>query len=93
MPVEFLADDKASAYGSSPATVSRAQLAEYFHLAADREALGSHRGDHNRLGFALQLCTVRFFRTFLVDPIDVRLSDKPGFPIVEACLTSRRSVA
>ena len=55
MSVEFLADDKASAYGSFPPTVSRAQLAEYFHLAADTDVLGSRRGDHNRLGFALQL--------------------------------------
>ena len=62
MPVEFLTD----AEGGRVRPVRRLDH-------ADMRLVAKRRGDHMRLGFALQLTTVRYLGTFLTDPLDVPL--------------------
>lgn len=59
-------------YGRYPDTLSADQLHHYFRFdERDRAVLGQKKGKHNRLGYALQLATVRFLGTFLSDPLEV----------------------
>jgi hypothetical protein len=72
MPVEFLSDEQVAAYGRFVRPPSRAELERFFLLNdRDRELVEQRRRPHNRLGFAVQLGTVRFLGTFLPDPLDV----------------------
>lgn len=72
MPAEFLADEEAAVFGCYAGPPTRAELDRMFYLDdEDLRLVAKRRGDHMRLGFGLQLTTVRYLGTFLTNPLDV----------------------
>lgn len=72
MPVDFLTVDQEARYSRFTGVPSEAELAQHFYLdAGDQTLIGQRRGDLSRLGFAVQLGTVRYLGTFLPDPTEV----------------------
>ena len=72
MPVEFLTDEEAARFGRYSGPRPLVELDRLFFVDdGDKTLIVRRWGEHMKLGFALQLVTVRYLGTFLTDPLDV----------------------
>jgi hypothetical protein len=64
MPVEFLTDDQAEAYGKFVEEPTRPELERFFFLDdVDRDLIALRRTQYHQLGFALQTEPVKRFES------------------------------
>lgn len=69
----FLSAKQRKGFGLHEVPPTRDELERFFlPVDQDRALIDRHRTDASRLGFALQLTTVRFLRKILEDPIMCR---------------------
>ena len=90
----YLTSEQRYALTQIPADLSDREIARHYTFTQkDLDLIRQRRRRHNRLGFALQLCTVRFLGTFLSDPTDVPhnviLSVAPQLNIADLTVLSR----
>ena len=72
MPVEFLSDEQVAEYGRFTGELSRTDVEGFFYLTeSDLRLVAQRRSDVHRIGFGVQLGTVRALGRFLEDPLDV----------------------
>ena len=72
MVKRILSKEQVELYGKFVIEPSNKQLSEYFFLGEkDLSIIRQLRSDTNKLGFAVQLGTIRFLGLFLSEPADV----------------------
>lgn len=94
MPVDFLSPAQQENYGKYPNNLTAEFIANYFFLDdKDKEWIKSKRGQFSRLGYALQLTTVRYIGTFYSDLTTIpwkiieRIANQVHVADISDCLT------